>query len=161
MESEDEEKDSKAAPAPTIEGEVPCMSPPVDEDNERSDRIKIICDPTTTSMNDATKAQGFLGDDKFAKGEGILQLAAMTELKILGIECDDATKAHSLLCSNQVGASSSAYKAWTDDQVTQLLNLCKSGHCIPKIVDDRVRSRIKDIRIKVLSRGTWKLVTKR
>ena len=83
MESEDEEKDSKAAPAPTIVGEVPCASPPVDEDNERSDRIKIICDPTTTSMNDATKAQGILGDDKFAKGEEILQLAAMMELKIL------------------------------------------------------------------------------
>ncbi len=50
MESEDEEKDSKAAPAPTIEGEVPCASPPVDEDIERSNRIKIICDPMTTSM---------------------------------------------------------------------------------------------------------------
>ncbi len=83
MESEDEEKDSKAAPAPTIVGEVPCASLPVDEDNERSDRIKIICDPTTTSMNDATKAQGILGDDKFAKGEEILQLAVMMELKIL------------------------------------------------------------------------------
>ena len=50
MESEDEEKDSKAAPTPTIEGEVPCASPLVDEDNGRYDRIKIICDPTTTSM---------------------------------------------------------------------------------------------------------------
>ena len=49
MESEDEEKNSKAAPTPAIEGEVPCVSPPVDED-ERYDRIKIICDPTTTSM---------------------------------------------------------------------------------------------------------------
>ena len=33
MESEDEEKDSKAASAPTIEGEVPCVSPPVDEED--------------------------------------------------------------------------------------------------------------------------------
>jgi len=49
MELEDEEKDLKAASAPTIEGEVPCASPPVDKD-ERSDRIKTICDPTTTSM---------------------------------------------------------------------------------------------------------------
>ena len=49
MESEDEEKNSKAAPTPTIEGEVPCVSPPMEED-ERYDRIKIICDPTTTSM---------------------------------------------------------------------------------------------------------------
>ena len=32
MELEDEEKDSKAASTPTIEGEVPCASPPVDED---------------------------------------------------------------------------------------------------------------------------------
>ncbi len=49
MESEDEEKNSKAAPVLTVEGEVPCVSPPVDED-ERYDRVKIICDPTTTSM---------------------------------------------------------------------------------------------------------------
>jgi hypothetical protein len=33
MESEDEEKDSKAAPAPTIEGEEPCVSPPVVEED--------------------------------------------------------------------------------------------------------------------------------
>ena len=32
MQSEDEEKESKAAPAPTIKGEVPCVSPPVNEE---------------------------------------------------------------------------------------------------------------------------------
>jgi len=39
MESEeDEEKDSKAAPAPTIEGEEPCVSPPVnEEDNDNEE----------------------------------------------------------------------------------------------------------------------------
>ena len=34
MESEDEEKDLKAVPAPTIEGEVPCVSLPMDEDDD-------------------------------------------------------------------------------------------------------------------------------
>jgi hypothetical protein len=33
MESEDEEKDSKEATAPTIEGKVPCVSPPVDKED--------------------------------------------------------------------------------------------------------------------------------
>ena len=40
MVSDDEEKDSKAAPAPTttIKGEVPCVSPPVyEEDNDDND----------------------------------------------------------------------------------------------------------------------------
>ncbi len=39
-----------SATDPTIEGEVPCASPPVDKDNKRSDWIKIICDLTTTLM---------------------------------------------------------------------------------------------------------------
>jgi hypothetical protein len=34
MELEDEEKDSKAEPAPIIEGKVPCVSPPVDEEDK-------------------------------------------------------------------------------------------------------------------------------
>ena len=38
MVSDDEEKVSKAVPAPTIEGEVPCVSPPVyEEDNDNND----------------------------------------------------------------------------------------------------------------------------
>jgi len=37
MESEDEEKGSKAAPTPTIEGEVPCVSLPVDEEDNDDD----------------------------------------------------------------------------------------------------------------------------
>ena len=37
MESEDEEKDSKAASAPTIEGEVPCVSLPVDEEDSEDE----------------------------------------------------------------------------------------------------------------------------
>ena len=104
--------------------------------------------------------------DKFAKGEGSFQLAAMTELKKRGIKCDNTTKVQSMLTSHQMGALSIAYKAWMDDQVTQLLNLCKSGHSIPKIVDRlgisivRVRGRIRDMRIEVLSRGKWKLITK-
>jgi hypothetical protein len=43
-------KRTKAVPGPTIKRDVPCTSLPVDEDNERSDWIKIICDPMTTSM---------------------------------------------------------------------------------------------------------------
>ena len=43
-------KRTKAVPAPTIKGDVPCASLPVDEDNERSSRIKIICDPMPTLM---------------------------------------------------------------------------------------------------------------
>jgi hypothetical protein len=38
---------------------------------------------------------------KCAKGEGNLQLAAQTELRQGGIECDDATKAQSILQSNK------------------------------------------------------------
>ena len=52
-------------------------------------KLGIECD-------DATKEQGIQQKDKFAKGEGNLQLAAMTELEKLGIECDDGTKARSL-----------------------------------------------------------------
>ena len=33
----DEEKDSKAAPTPTIEGEVPCVSPPIDEEDNNDE----------------------------------------------------------------------------------------------------------------------------
>ena len=44
---------------------------------------------------------------KFAKGEGAFQLAAMTEVKKLGFECDDATKAqsifHSVKCAKEEG----------------------------------------------------------
>ena len=36
---------------------------------------------------------------KFAKGEGAFQLAAMTKVKKLGFECDDATKAQSIFQS--------------------------------------------------------------
>ena len=116
--------------------------------------------------DNATKAQSIMHSDKFAKGEGSFQLAAMTELKKRGIKCDNTTKVQSMLTSHQMGALSIAYKAWMDDQVTQLLNLCKSGHSIPKIVDRlgisivRVRGRIRDMRIEVLSRGKWKLITK-
>jgi hypothetical protein len=37
MESEDEQKDLKAVPAPTIEGEVPFVSPPVNDSDEEDD----------------------------------------------------------------------------------------------------------------------------
>ena len=39
------------------------------------------------------------GAAKFAKGEGAFQLAAMTKVKKLGFECEDATKAQSIFQS--------------------------------------------------------------
>jgi hypothetical protein len=38
----DSDSNSTAAPAPTIEGEVPCASPPVDEDNEDGLKFGIV-----------------------------------------------------------------------------------------------------------------------
>ena len=49
--------------------------------------------------DDAMKANGILEVDKFAKGEGNLQLAVKTKLRQRGIMCDNATKAQSILCS--------------------------------------------------------------
>ena len=50
--------------------------------------------------DDAMKANGILEADKFAKGDGNLQLAVKTnKLRQRGIMCDDATKAQSILCS--------------------------------------------------------------
>jgi len=53
MKSEDEEKDSKAAPAPTIEGEEPCVSPPVDEeDNDNEEDNDDDTDETDDDEED-------------------------------------------------------------------------------------------------------------
>ena len=104
--------------------------------------------------------------DKFAKGEGNFQLAAMMALKKCGIKCDDATKVQSFLESHQMGALIIAYKAWTDDQVKQLRKLCELGHSNANIADrigitiDIVKSKIKEQGIMVFSRGSFELVTK-
>ena len=66
MESEDEEKDSKAAPTPTIEGEVPCVSLPVDEeDNDDDDNEDDVNDDDKEDdVNDDDDEEDDNGDDE-------------------------------------------------------------------------------------------------
>jgi hypothetical protein len=111
--------------------------------------------------------------NKFAKGEGNLQLAAQTELSQLGIECDDATKAQSILMSNrQMGALNVNYKGdkWSDGEVIQLHELCKVGYTITEIAKKMkcnvasrrtVHNKIHEPQIRVNSKGKYQLLTKK
>jgi hypothetical protein len=93
----------------------------------------------------------------FAKGEGSFQLAAKKELRQRGIECDDASKALSILASilnsinnpmkncetaakhaaTMMGSLNHSYKGdkWSPGEVIQLCELCKAQHNMTKIVE--------------------------
>jgi hypothetical protein len=97
----------------------------------------------------------FLNPTKFAKGEGNLQLAAKTKLCQQGIECDDATKALSILSSinnpmknptscakcaaAKIGALNANYKGdkWSPGEVIQLCEQCKAQYSILKIAGEQ------------------------
>ena len=97
----------------------------------------------------------FFNPTKFAKGEGNLQLAAKTKLCQLGIECDDATKALSILSSinnpmknptsrakcaaAKIGALNANYKGdkWSPGEVIQLREQCKAQYSILKIAGEQ------------------------
>ena len=121
-------------------------------------------------------------------GEGNFQLAAKTKLRQRGIECDDATKAQSILTSinnpmknpetaakkkaAQMGALNVRYKGdkWSHGEVIQLRELCKAGHTITEIakimkcdVASRrtVHNKILELQIRVKSKGEYQLLTKK
>ena len=76
--------------------------------------------------DDAMKANGILEADKFAKGDGNLQLAVKTnKLRQRGIMCDDATKAQSILCSMGEGNFQLAAKT----ELRQRGIICDNATC--------------------------------
>ena len=100
---ESPKKRTKAAPAPTIEGDVPCTSLPVDKDNERSDRIKIICDPMTTSMKIPTM-QRPRKKSKLARSGNVSISAAIMKIFLMSqdsIDLESQRKPSSQLCGMQ------------------------------------------------------------
>ena len=122
--------------------------------------------------------------DNFAKGRGNLQLFVKMELEKQGIECDDASKAQSILFSinnpmknpasrakvgaSKIGALNYNYKVdkWSTDEITQLRELCEVGYNISKIAGIMkssrrlVHNKILDLQIRVKSKGEYQLLTK-
>jgi len=88
---ESPKKRTKAAPAPNIEGDVPCASLPVDEDNAHHDRIKIICDPMTTSMKIPTM-QRPRKKSKLARSGNVSISAAIMKIFLMSQDSIDLEK---------------------------------------------------------------------
>jgi hypothetical protein len=141
-----------------------------------------------TLLVEKNKANWAKNAEEYAKGEGNLQLFAMTELKERGIECEDATKAQSILNSinnpmknpetaaksaaAKMGALNARYKGdkWSPGEVIQLRELCKAQYSIMKIreimncdVASRrtVHNKIFELQIRVKSMGKYQLLTKK
>ena len=121
-------------------------------------------------------------------GEGNFQLAAQNELHQRGIECDDATKAQSILNSinnpmknpasrakvgaSKIGALNYNYKGdkWSPDEEKQLRELCKLRYTITEIAKKMkcdvasrrtVHNKIHELEIRVKYKGEYQLLTKK
>ena len=108
MESEDEEKDSKAAPAPTIEGEEPCVSPPIDEEDNDNENDNDNDDDDDDDEGDDNDDDNDDDDTDIDEEENIIDLnlnviEGMSEYEVLRLRkiCRNKAKPRALVCSRQ------------------------------------------------------------